>query len=296
MNFPSLRQLRYLVALAERGHFGRAAEACAVTQSTLSAGIQELEEGLGASLVERSKRHVLLTPLGHEIVERARRVLREAQDLAEAAQAGRSPLAGPLRLGVIPTVGPYLLPRLMPRLRRSFPELRLFIREEQTAPLLARLAAGELDVLLLARPYDLGEVETMDLGADEILVACPKSHPFAAADPVGPGRLKREGLLMLEDGHCLRSQALAACRLSGPDANEVFQGTSLRTLLQMVAEGLGVTLVPRMAVDSELPSGGRVVVRPLAPTQSRDIVLAWRRSSAHGAAFRRLGEVVVAAL
>src|SRR5580658_3279730 len=286
---PSLQQLRFLAALADEKHFGRAAASCAVTQSTLSAGIQELEERLGASLVERSRRSVLLTPLGHDIAARGRRLLRDAQDLAETAQAGREPLAGPLRLGVIPTIGPYLMPAAMTGLAKAFPKLKLYLREEQTAPLLEKLAKGQLDVALIALPYDMGALETMTLGDDRILVALPKSHPLARARRIARAALVGEELLLMEDGHCLRSHALAACRLVGPDRNEVVQGTSLRTLLQMAAGGIGITLLPEMAVKPELAAAPGLVARPLEGAPARGIALAWRPTSARKSEFRTLG-------
>jgi LysR family transcriptional regulator, hydrogen peroxide-inducible genes activator len=289
ISLPSLQQLRFLAALADERHFGRAAEACAVTQSTLSAGIKELEDRLGVSLVERTRRHVMLTPLGEEIVERGRRLLRDAEELAEAAKAGREPLSGPLRLGVIPTIGAYLVPAALRGLARKFPKLRLYLREEQTASLLAKLEKGELDLALIALPYDVGELETMPLGPDRIVVALPKTHPLAAARKIDTADLAGEELLLMEDGHCLRSHALQACRLAGPDRNEVFQGTSLRTLLQMAAGGIGITLMPEMAVAAEITPGSGLVTRPLDGDPTRLIALAWRRSSARKAEFRALG-------
>jgi LysR family transcriptional regulator, hydrogen peroxide-inducible genes activator len=293
---PSLQQLRFLSALAEEKHFGRAAAACAVTQSTLSAGIKELEDRLGVSLVERSRRHVLLTPLGEEIVERGRRLLRDAEDLAEAARGGQEPLSGPLRLGVIPTIGAYFIPGIMPGLAQAFPKLKLYLREEQTASILDKLEKGQLDLALLALPYDTGDLETMKLGEDRILVALPKEHPLAAAKRVERADLAGEALLLMEDGHCLRSHALEACRLAGPDRNEVFQGTSLRTLLQMAAGGIGITLMPELAVAAEITATCGLVARPLEGAPSRQIALAWRRSSARKAEFRTLGRHFKAAL
>ena len=287
---PSLQQLRFLAALADERHFGRAAEACAVTQSTLSAGIKELEERLGVSLVERTRRHVLLTPLGQEIVGRGRRLLRDAEDLAEAAKAGQEPLSGPLRLGIIPTIGTYFIPPALRGLARKFPKLRLYLREEQTAALLEKLEKGQLDLALIALPYEVGELETMALGPDRIVVALPKGHKLAAGKRVDPEALAGEELLLMEDGHCLRSHALQACRLAGPDRNEVFQGTSLRTLLQMAAGGIGITLMPQMAVATEITPESGLVARPLAGDPTRTIALAWRRSSARKAEFRALGE------
>ena len=289
MALPSLQQLRFLAALAEERHFGRAAEACAVTQSTLSAGIKELEERLGAALVERNRRHVMLTPLGEEIVERGKRLLRDAEELAEAAKAGQEPLAGPLRLGVIPTIGAYLIPKAMRGLKQRFPKLRLYLREEQTASLLAKLENGQLDLALIALPYAVGELETLAIGRDPIVLAVPKTHRLARAKRVDTDELAGEELLLMEDGHCLRSHALEACRLAGPDRNEVFQGTSLRTLLQMAAGGIGITLMPEMAVPTEITAASGLVARPLSGDPSRVIALAWRRSSARKAEFRRLG-------
>ena len=290
MPLPSLQQLRFLAALAEERHFGRAAEACAVTQSTLSAGLKELEERLGVSLVERTRRHVMLTPLGEEIVARGRRLLRDAEDLAEMAQAAREPLAGPLRLGVIPTIGAYFIPAAVRALARQFPKLKLYLREEQTASLLAKLEEGQLDAALIALPYAVGGLETMVLGQDRIVLALPEGHKLAREKRVDPASLAGEGLLLMEDGHCLRSHALEACRLAGPDRNEVFQGTSLRTLLQMTAGGVGITLMPEMAVKAEITRGSGLEARQLKGDPTRSIALAWRRSSARKAEFRRLGE------
>jgi LysR family hydrogen peroxide-inducible transcriptional activator len=286
---PSLQQLRFLAALADERHFGRAAALCAVTQSTLSAGIQELEDRLGASLVERSRRGVLLTPLGSEIAERGRRLVQDAKDLAETAQGAREPLAGPLRLGVIPTIGPYLMPAAVAGLAKAFPRLKLYLREEQTAPLLEKVTKGQLDLALIALPYDVGALETMALGEDPILVALPKTHPLARLKRIDRAALAGEELLLMEDGHCLRSHALAACRLVGPDRNEVFQGTSLRTLLQMAAGGIGITLMPAMAVKAEIAAAPGLVVRPLEREPQRQIALAWRATSARKGAFRAFG-------
>ena len=286
---PTLRQLRYLVALAEHRHFGRAAEACFATQSTLSAGLQELETLLGVVLVERTKRRVMLTPLGEGVVARARTVLQGAEEITELAQASRLPLSGPLRLGVIPTIGPYMLPQALPRLRLAYPRLRLYLREDQTARLLERLASGDLDLVLLALPY-AAEMETLALFDDAFLLACPPDHPLAARAAVSGADLADAGLLLLEEGHCLSQHALAACRLPAPARGEGMLATSLGTLVQMVANGLGVTLLPRMAVDGGVLAGTGLVTRPLADTgASRSIGLAWRTSSPRKDEFRLLG-------
>lgn len=290
---PSLQQLRFLAALAEHRHFGRAAAACAVTQSTLSAGLQELEERLGVVLVERSRRHLMLTPLGDEVVARGQRLLRDAAEIVEFVRSGREPMAEPIRLGVIPTIAPYLVPALMQGIGKEFPKLKLFLREEQTAPLLEKLAAGQLELVLLALPYDVADFETMELGTDRILVAMPPNHRLARLPRINRHALAGENLLLMEDGHCLRSHALEACRLAGPDRNEVFQGTSLRTVIQMAAGGLGVTLVPQIALATELPADGSLIAKPLAAdAPAREIALAWRRSSPRKADFRRFGTYV----
>lgn len=287
---PTLRQLRYLVALSEHLHFGRAAEACLATQSTLSAGLQELETLLGVTLVERTRRKVMLTPLGEQVVARAREVLRGAEDITDLAQASRGVLTGTVRLGVIPTIGPYLLPKALPALREAHPRLRLVLREDQTARLLDRLAAGELDVALIALPYDTPDLETLALGDDPFVVACPPGHPLARRDRVASSDLETAELLLLEEGHCLREHALDACHLPGPSRGEGVLATSLPTLVQMVANGLGVTLLPVMAVEAGILAGTGLVTRPLADPASRGIGLAWRSSSPRKEEFRALGE------
>src|SRR5260221_2002223 len=290
---PSLQQLRFLCALAEQCHFGRAAESCAVTQSTLSGGIKELEARLGITLFERGHRHVMLTPLGKEIATRAQRLLVDAEELVGLARNAQEPLSGPLRFGVIPTVGPYVLPSLMPHLGAALPKLKLYVREAPTAVLLDKLAGGELDILLVAIPYELGDVEAMEITEDPIVVAMPRNHPFRHHKVVSPDDLAREQLLLIEDGHCLRSHSLQACRIVDPLRNEVFQATSLRTLVQMVAAGLGITLMPQIAVASELASTRNVVSRPLSPDNPvRTLVVAWRQTSSRGAEFRMLGNLV----
>jgi LysR family hydrogen peroxide-inducible transcriptional activator len=293
---PTLRQLRYLVALAEHRHFGRAAEACLATQSTLSAGLQEVETLLGAALVERTKRKVALTPLGEEVVARARVVLRGAEEIAElTAAAGCEPLSGPLRLGIIPTIGPYLLPRVLPALRQDHPNLRLYLREDLSARVLERLTSGDLDLVLLALPYaDAEGLELLALGTDPFVVACPPNHPLAAKTQVASADLHDVELLLLEEGHCLRDHALAACHLPRPARGEGVLATSLTTLVQMVACGLGVTLIPQMAVESGILAGTNLVTRPLADGGSRGIGLAWRPSSPRKASFTALAQFLAA--
>lgn len=292
---PTLRQLRYLVTVAETLHFGRAADACLVTQSTLSAGIQELENLLRVRLLERrTKRQVVLTPLGEEIVARARRILADAEALVDAAAVAAEPLSGPLRLGVIPTIGPYVLPRALPAVRETYPDLKLFLREDQTARLLEQLSDGRLDVALLALPYATGDLETLPLWDEDVVVAAPAGHPFAALDRVPEEALAGEDVLMLEDGHCLREHSLQACSLTRrPGANESFQATSLNTLVQMVGNGLGVTLLPRSAVPVEVGRGAPVVVRELeAARAARTVALCWRPGAARRRDFTLLAALL----
>ncbi|SBV99224.1 Hydrogen peroxide-inducible genes activator [uncultured Alphaproteobacteria bacterium] len=291
---PTLRQLQYLVAVADHRHFGRAADSCFVTQSTLSSGIQDLESILDCRLIERgTRRQVMLTPLGEDIVERARALLRDAEALAEVAETGRRPLAGRLRLGVIPTIGPYFLPRALPAVRSAYPDLKLYLREDQTARLVDGLHAGRLDCAVLATPYDLGDLASLPLGADHLLVAVPAQHPYAGKGAIAPADLETEDMLMLEDGHCLREHSLDACAGHVLKANEAVQATSLGTLVQMVANGLGITLIPEMAVPTEAYAGSGVVARRfVAPEPSRGIALVWRASSPRKKEFELLAEVL----
>jgi LysR family hydrogen peroxide-inducible transcriptional activator len=296
-HLPSPRHLRYLCALEEHLHFGRAAEACAVTQSTLSAGLRDLEALLGASLVERTKRRVAFTPLGRAVATRARRVLRESEDLVDLARGSGEPLSGDLRLGLIPTVAPYLLPRALPLVRAAHPRLRPYLREDQSADLLDQLDAARLDAVVLALPYPLGEHESMVLARDELLLVCPRAHPLAARDTVRPADLAKAPLLLLEDGHCLREHAIRACGTARRGGRETFQGTSLRSLVPMVSNGLGVTLIPAMALDSEVGGDSDLVARPLEPPGgAREVVLVWRAHSPRADEFRLLGQTLQAAL
>jgi LysR family hydrogen peroxide-inducible transcriptional activator len=305
ISLPSPQQLRYLLALADHGHFGRAAAACAVTQSTLSAGIIALERQLDAGLLERgAAKRPIFTPLGLEVVARARAALAALEAVAETAAASRDPLSGPLRLGVIPTIGPFLLPRLMPALRQAFPRLRLWLREDQTERLLAQLDAGRLDLLLLALPCACGDAETLPIAPDPFLAAFPAGHRLAARDRVSAAALMAEHLLLLEDGHCLRDHALDACGLPRAVApvEDNFAATSLHTLVQMVASGLGVTLLPRLSIDGGVLAGTKVEVRPLEPpgvaeaAPGRSLALAWRSRSPRAAEFRGLAPTIAAAV
>jgi len=235
----------------------------------------------------------MLTPLGKEIATRAQRLLVDAEELVGWAHNAQEPLSGPLRFGVIPTVGPYVLPSLLSHLGTALPKLKLYVREAPTPVLLDKLAGGELDILLVAIPYELGDVEAMEIKEDPIVVAMPRNHPLRHHKVVSRDDLAREQLLLIEDGHCLRSHSLQACRIVDPVRNEVFQATSLRTLVQMVAAELGITLMPQIAVDSELASTRNVVIRPLSPDKPfRTLVLAWRPTTSRGAEFRMLGNLI----
>ncbi|MDE0419029.1 MAG: hydrogen peroxide-inducible genes activator [bacterium] len=289
---PTLKQLQYLVALADTRHFGRAAERCHITQSTLSAGIRDLESVLGTAVAERSNRHVLITRVGAEIAERAKALLRDAEDVMDVARAGRSPMTGEMRLGVIPTIGPFLLPRVLPRLRERFPDLTVYLREEQTAPLLARLQDAELDAVLIALPYDTGDLDTRVILEDEFLFACNRNHALAGAGAVSLDALADERLLLLEEGHCLRGHALDICDKGDTITRAQFEASSLHTLVQMVAAGIGVTLVPRLAVDADIARGTGISLSRLAMPASRQIGLAWRRSSLRAEEFTTLADTV----
>ncbi|HWH18340.1 MAG TPA: hydrogen peroxide-inducible genes activator [Allosphingosinicella sp.] len=291
---PTLKQLQYLVALEDHGHFGKAAESCFVTQSTLSAGLRELEALIGVTLVERTRRVVRFTPLGARISDKARRVLREAEELAEMARAAGKPLSGELRMAVIPTIAPFLLPGLLPKLRKDWPDLKLYLREEPSQAACDGLHRGQADCVLLALPYGCGEVEVEELFDDRLFVAFPPGH-FEKQAPrtVTAAAIDEDRLLLLEDGHCLKDHALAACNRPELRAEAAMLGTSLHTLVQMVANGLGLTLVPEMALEAGLLEGTGVVARPLdAEHAARRIALIWRKGSPREKEFRLLAEAL----
>ena len=287
----NLRDLQYLVALAETGHFGEAAERCHVSQPTLSAQIKKLEEYLGVQLFERQPRKVSVTDVGRRIVDRARLVVRQAEDIREVARASRDPLTGKLRVGLIPTIAPYLLPRVAPRLKSRLPDLQLMLYEYQTGPLLEKLRAGELDLAILALPSDTAGLETRSLFAESFVVAMPRGHRLAARKRLKPADLAGETLLLLEDGHCLKDHALAACNRPELRASATMIGTSLHTLVQMVDNGLGLTMLPEMALDAGILTGTDVVARPLkAANANREIALVWRKNSPRAEEFKLLAE------
>jgi LysR family transcriptional regulator, hydrogen peroxide-inducible genes activator len=291
---PTLKQLQYLVALRDAGHFGRAAEACFVTQSTLSAGIRELETLIGVTLDERTRRVVRFTPLGDAIVDKARRVLREADELGDMARAAGRPLSGEMRMSVIPTIAPFLLPRILPRLRKDYPDLKLFLREETSAHACESLHHGRSDCVLLALPYACGDIESELLFKDRLFLAFPDGEiPPPTPDAVDPDAIDEGRLLLLEDGHCLKDHALAACNRPELRAEATMLGTSLHTMVQMVDNGLGVTMLPEMAVNAGILKNTRVTARPLdAENAARGIALVWRRASPRERDFRLLADVL----
>jgi len=290
---PTLKQLQYLAALREYGHFGKAAEACFVTQSTLSAGIKELEALLDITLVERTRRVVRFTELGNKIVEKAHRILREAEELSEMARSAGKPLAGDVRMSVIPTIAPFLLPKLLPKLRKDKPELKLYLREETSQAACDSLHHGQVDCVLLAQPFPCGDVESAPLFSDEILVAFPKGDPRDPPDTIDPALLDDNRLLLLEDGHCLKDHALAACNRPELRASARMMGTSLHTLVQMVDNGLGITLLPRMAIEGGILERTDIVARPLESDRAfRDIALIWRKNSPRREEFKLLAEIM----
>ena len=287
---PSLKQLEYLVSLDEAKHFGNAARQCHVTPSTLSAGIRELEVFLGVPLAERSKRSVIMTPQGAEIARRASFLLRDAEDIMSYAQGQVHASKVELHLGVIPSVGPFLLPGLLPALRDHFPDMKLYLREEKTLDLLAKLRSGKIDFALLALPFETEELCLEVLMDDPYRFVCHPDHPLAGRKKIRPTDLADASLMLLEEGHCLRHHVLDVCRLEKSAIRSEFEATSLHTLVQMVAAGLGVTLLPEMAIQANITAGVNVSLLPITPKQSRKIGLVWRPTSPHAGRFTSVAE------
>lgn len=290
MNLPSTKQLRYFVALVEAGHFGRAASASHVSQSAFSNAIKELETTLDAQLVDRTNRQVTITATGQQVATLARLVLRDLGDLVEAASGGRRALVGELRLGVIPTIAPFLLPQLLPKLRRRFSELRLLLIEDQTDRIYQRLMAGELDLLLLALPWDMRGVEQSVLFRDPFRLACRKGTQRVDPENYRFNRLDADSILLLEDGHCLRDHALAACKIRSTQKVQRFAASSLLTLVEMVDADLGITFLPEMSRNSLLLKNTGVQLHPMPDSSYRNIGLAWRKGSSRAEEFAMLGE------
>ncbi len=290
---PTLKQLQYLVSLQEHGHFGRAAEACFVTQSTLSAGLRELETLIGVTLVERTRRVVRFTPLGDRIAEKARRVLREADELGDLVRAAGRPLSGDMRMSVIPTIAPFMLPRILPRLRTDYPDLKLYLREEPSGVACEGLHNGRTDCVLLALPYACGEVSVQPLFDDRLFVAFPDGEYTPCPASILAADIDEHRLLLLEDGHCLKDHALSACNRPELRAEATMLGTSLHTIVQMVDNGLGVTMLPEMAIMAGILEHTNIAARPLeADNAIRRIALVWRRASPREKDFLLLSQVL----
>ncbi|MBT8445259.1 MAG: hydrogen peroxide-inducible genes activator, partial [Gammaproteobacteria bacterium] len=285
---PTVKQLRYFVALEQTGHFGRAAEACFVSQSAFSVAIRELETVLDVQLVDRTTKRVAITPIGREIAAQARLALRDIEQLMEMAGRARQPLTGRLTLGAIPTIAPFLLPKALPYIRKRHPDLQVFIREDRTADLCDGLVDGSLDAILLALPYPLRNVEVESLFRDRFLLACHKNTQLVDPEKFSVNRVTANSVILLEDGHCLRDHALAACKVRNLDVVNRFAATSLLTLIEMVDADLGVTFIPEMAAGSSLLKQTNVKTWPMARNNYRDIALAWRKSSARSDEFRML--------
>ena len=289
MRLPSTKQLQYFVALAEKQHFGQAAEASHVSQSAFSNAIKELEIVLDTQLVDRTNRQVTITAAGQDIATQARLVLRDIEQLVDMAAQGRQPLTGDLRLGVIPTIAPFILPRVLPRLRQQHPKLRLYLIEDQTQRIVQRLIDGDLDVLLLALPWEMRGVDTEVLFNDRFCLATRKGTTWVDPENYRFDRLAADSILLLEDGHCLRDHALAACRIRSTQKVQPFAASSLLTLVEMVDADMGISFLPEMAAGSALLRNTQVEMHPLSERSHRKIGLAWRKGSNRVDEFRLLG-------
>ncbi|MCH8846121.1 MAG: LysR family transcriptional regulator [Proteobacteria bacterium] len=292
MNLPTIKQLRYFIALQKYTHFGKAAEACFVSQSAFSVAIRELESTLGVQIVDRTNKRVTITAMGQEIVVQARLVLRDVEALMELAQVNNEPLCGKLKLGVIPTISPFLLPKILPQLRSHFPYLQLFLQEDTTLRVYEKLMSGELDLILIALPYELRHVEKMTLFKDPFLLAYKKGSQFIESQKVTADHLQSESILLLEDGHCLRDHALSACKIRNLNKVSQFSASSLLTLIEMVEADLGVTYLPEMAKNSPMLKNTNIRTQTMPKNSHREIGLIWRRGSARKNEFKMLGEFI----
>lgn len=288
-----IRDLQYLVAVADHRHFGQAARACFVSQPTLSTQIKKLETQLGVELVERNPRHVMLTRAGEQVVKRARIIMSEVDNIEAIASGALEAGTGSIRIGLFHTLAPYLLPHVMPGLRRTFPDLEVLLVEDKTEELLRKLRGGELDVAVLALPVQDSDLGCVRLFDEEFVLATPIDHPLAeSSGAVSPTVLSDEDVLLLEDGHCLREQALAVCQIAGAAERTGFRATSLETLRHMVASGVGVTLLPRLSVSAPVPTSSGIALREFeAPAPRRTIAMLWRKSSTEAAFFRDIASV-----
>ena len=292
MNLPTVKQLRYFVALDTYGHFGRAAEACFVSQSAFSTAIRELESTLEVQLVDRTNKNVTVTHIGRQLAIEARRCLRDIEGLVELARSNQQPLTGELRIGVIPTIAPFLLPEILPKLRTEFPRLKLYLTEDITQRIYEKLMDGELDLIILALPYALRNTEVQPLFCDRFYLACRKDTEHLNPTNYDIENLEPETVLLLEDGHCLRDHALSACHLQDIEKISRFAASSLLTLVQMLDADLGVSYLPEMVIGSPLLAGTAVKLWPIAEESYREVGLAWRRGSAREQEFLQLGEAI----
>ena len=292
MNLPTIKQLRYLIALEKHSHFGKAAESCFVSQSAFSVAIRELESTLGTQLFDRTNKNVSITALGQEIVVQARLVVRDLEALMDMAWVSCEPLSGKLRLGLIPTISPFLLPKILPQLRSQFPQLQLFLQEDTTQRIYEKLMSGELDLILIAFPYELRNIEKMTLFNDQFLLAYKKDSTFIDAQKISVDRLQSESILLLEDGHCLRDHALSACKIRNLNKVSHFSASSLLTLIEMVEADLGVTYLPEMAKDSPMLKNTNIKTQAMPKSSHRKIGLVWRKGSARTKEFKMLGEFI----
>jgi len=292
VNLPTVKQLRYLIALEKYLHFGKAAESCFVTQSAFSVAIKELENILNTSLVDRTNRSVVFTSTGTLVAQQARLAIFDLEGIVDITKLNQEPLSGPLKMGVIPTIAPFLLPRILPAIRKRYPKLELYLKEEQTSLIHQLLLDGELDILLLALPMDLINTESVSIFNDPFRLAYRKGTNLIDANNFSPNKLNKESILLLEDGHCLRDHAMSACSLSKKEKISKFAANSLYTLIQMVDSDLGVTFVPKMAVDSGLLKQTKVVTADLKEKSYREIGLSWRKSSVRKDEFKLLADVI----
>ena len=292
VNLPTVKQLRYLIALEKHLHFGRAAEASFVTQSAFSVAIKDLEELLNVALVDRTNRSVVFTSAGKLVAQQARLAIFDIEGIVDIAKTVQEPLSGVLKLGVIPTIAPFLLPKILPKIRKSFPNLELYLKEEQTKKIHELLLEGELDLLLLALPFDLKNTESISIFNDPFKLAFKKGTSLIDPNKFSPNKLNKESILLLEDGHCLRDHALSACSLNRKDKISKFSASGLYSLIQMVDSDLGVTFIPQMAIDSGLLKHTKVQTKDLKDKSYREIGLAWRKSSVRRHEFELLADVV----
>ena len=290
---PTIKQLTYFCAVAELKHFGNAARYCNVSQSTLSAGISDLEMLLGVKLIERNSKSVLITPTGNDVEARARKILIESEDLVEYCHAAKDPFCGKMRLGIIPTIAPFILPKLLKTLRKAYPDFQLHIVENLSQYLVDTLRRGELDLLLLALPFPADNVDTRHLFYDDLLLAYYKNHPIRKIQPLRTEMLKGENVLLLEDGHCLRNHALEACKLRETDISVPYRATSLSTIVQMVNNNIGITLLPKLAIDANILSGTAVQTKRFESGNIwRSIGLMWRGGSPRSKEYQLLGDFI----